>query len=150
MASSTAALGYPSFPVTILAGIFLVLALMPGASSAHSVSQDSYHNNPLTYLFFSFVMSFGTISFILGVFAFKYGKKRTRIYSVPMMASGTVIWALWFYFNFVAQADYPDDTVFSIIHWVAAPLLKPVMALLGAGLGLALALVIFLNSIVRA
>lgn len=135
--------------VTIVLSFSVLLVAVPGSASAHGVSENDYHNDPLTYLFFSFVMSFGTIFPILGAFAFKYGKKRTRIYSVPMMIAGVGIWSFWIYFNLISKAEYPDDTLFSMIHWVAAPLLKPVMALLGAGLGLVISLVIFLNTIVR-
>jgi len=130
----------------------LLLICLPGTAMVASGerSEHEYHNDPFTYLLFSFVMTFGLAAILMGAFAFKYGKKRTRMFSVPMMLSGAVIWGIWLYFNFIARADYPDDTFLDIIHWVAAPLLKPLMALVGFAAGVSLSLVIFLNTIVRA
>jgi MFS family permease len=136
--------------ITIVLSLSFLLTALPSHVSAHEVSKSDYHNDPLTFLLFSLVMSFGTVSLILGAFAFKYGKKRTRVFSVPMMLAGVAIWALWIYFKFIAIAKYPHDTIFSLIHWAEAPLLLPVMALLGAGIGSVLALMLFLNTIVRA
>ena len=60
-----------------------------------------------------------------------------------------LIWGLWIFFKFVIRASYPDDTIFGIVHWVAAPLLKPLMALIGVILGAGLAVFIFLTIVVR-
>lgn len=112
-------------------------------------SEHEYHNDPMTYLIFSFIMSFASVSILAGTFALKYGKKRSKITAVPMILSGLIIWGHWITFNFILGSIYPDDTVFGIIHWVAAPLLKPLMALLGAVVGAILAVIIFLTVIVR-
>ncbi|MGA1822171.1 MAG: hypothetical protein ACMUIG_06570 [Thermoplasmatota archaeon] len=112
-------------------------------------SEHEYHNDPMTYLIFSFIMSFASISILAGAFALKYGKKRSKLTAVPMILAGVIIWGHWITFNFILVSTYPDDTVFGIIHWVAAPLLKPLMALLGALLGAVLAVFVFLTVIVR-
>jgi MFS family permease len=137
-------------PITIVLSLVFILCILPEPASAHDMSKSDYHNDPFTFLLFSFVMGFGTVSLVLGAFAFKFGKKRTRAFSIPMMIAGVGIWSLWTYFKVIARAEYPHDTILSVIHWAEAPLLLPLMALLGAGLGAVLALVIFLNTIVRA
>lgn len=134
----------------IFLGILSVCTLALPLASAATRSEHEYHNDPWTYLLFSFLMSFALICILLGAFAFKFGKKRTRSFSVPMMIGGVVIWGIWAYFNLIARAEYPDDTIyFGIIHWVAAPLLRPIMAVLGVAAGFGLGLLIFLNTIVR-
>mgnify|MGYP006284634371 FL=1 len=121
----------------------------PTAGSDGDRSEHDYHNDPMTYLVFSFVMTFGAVSIMAGLFALKYGRKRSKITAIPMVLSGVVIWTLWMVFNFVLRLDYPDDSIFGIIHWVAAPLLKPFMALIGILLGTLLSIFIFLTVIVR-
>ncbi len=112
-------------------------------------SKSDYHNNPWTYLLFSFIMTFGLVSVLAGLFALKFGQKGSRKVALPMVVAGMVPWGAWFYFNFIAHASYPNDTVFDIIHWVEAPLLKPFMAVLGVVLGAGLAVFVFLTAIVR-
>jgi len=112
-------------------------------------SEHDYHNDPMTYLVFSFVMTFASVSIMAGLFALKYGKKRSKITAVFMVLSGIIIWGIWITFNFILKSNYPDDTIFGMIHWVAAPLLKPFMALIGIFLGCLLSIFIFLTVIVR-
>ncbi|MDG6226060.1 MAG: hypothetical protein QCI82_11190 [Candidatus Thermoplasmatota archaeon] len=133
----------------MLLWILSVCTLALPLASAATRTEHDYHNDPFTYLLFSFLMSFALICILLGAFAFRFGKKRTRSFSVPMMIGGVVIWGIWAYFNLIASSEYPDDTVLGIIHWVAAPLLKPIMAVLGVAAGFGLGLLIFLNTIVR-
>ncbi|MBN1539117.1 MAG: hypothetical protein JW939_03155 [Candidatus Thermoplasmatota archaeon] len=112
-------------------------------------SEHEYHNDPFTYLVFSFLMTFATVAILTSLFTFKYGQKRSKLIAIPMLSTGTVLWAIWIVFNFILKADYPDDTIFGLVHWVAAPLLKPLMALIGFVLGAGLAVFIFLTVIVR-
>jgi len=139
---------------------FILLALVPAisilialagqnVSAERSRSEDEYHNDPMTYLVFSFVMTYATMAILLALFTLKYGQKRARFIAAPMLLSGLVIWGIWFFFNLVQNAEFPHDTIFGVIHWVAAPLLKPFLAMVGAVLGGGVALFIFLTVIVR-
>jgi hypothetical protein len=112
-------------------------------------SEHDYHNNPFTFLFFTFLMSFSTMAILVSLFSFKFGAKRSRVLAVPLMITGLVPWGIWILFNLILRAVYPDDTFLGIVHWVAAPLLLPLMALLGFVLGVGVALFIFLTIIVR-
>jgi hypothetical protein len=94
-------------------------------------------------------MTFATFALLTSLFTFKFGQKKSKIIAIPMMGSGLLIWGLWIFFKFVIRASYPDDTIFGIVHWVAAPLLKPLMALIGVILGAGLAVFIFLTIVVR-
>ncbi|MBN1390702.1 MAG: hypothetical protein JXA22_08690 [Candidatus Thermoplasmatota archaeon] len=136
-----------------LALVISVSALFIIAGTVYAVEEDSseheYHNDPFTYLLFSFLMTFATVAILTSLFTFKYGQKRSQVIAVPMLSTGIVLWALWIVFNLILKADYPDDTLFGIVHWVAAPLLKPLMALIGFALGAGLAVFIFLAVIVR-
>jgi hypothetical protein len=125
------------------------LAVYKRHQTEREQSQHDYHNDPMTYLVFSFVMTFGAVSIMAGLIAFRFGNKRSRMTAIPMILSGVVIWGIWILFNLVLRSDYPHDTIFGIIHWVAAPLLKPLMALLGVILGAGLSIFIFLTVIVR-
>ncbi len=145
--------------VTALALLVVFTFCMPAVTAQNDTSSNpvngagesksDYHNNPLTYLLFSFIMTFGLVSVLAGLFALKFGQKGSRKIALPMVIAGMVPWGGWFYFNFIAHVSYPDDTVFDIIHWVEAPLLKPFMAVLGVVLGAGLAVFVFLTAIVR-
>jgi len=126
-----------------------LLAVAPAGAIEQDNSEHEYHNDPVTYLIFSFLMTFATVAILTSLFTFKYGQKRSKIIAVPMLTSGIVIWGFWIFYNFILKAEYPDDTLFGIVHWVAAPLLKPLMALIGFVLGAGLAVFIFLTVIVR-
>jgi hypothetical protein len=135
---------------------FLVISILTITCMSGSVfgadenaSEDKYHNDPLTYLVFSFLMTFATFALLTSLFTFRFGQRRSKIIAVPMLASGLIIWGLWIFFKFIIRASYPDDTVFGIVHWVAAPLLKPLMALIGVIFGAGLAIFIFLTVVVR-
>ncbi len=112
-------------------------------------SEHEYHNNEWTFLIISFVMTYGAMAIVTSLFTFKFGQKKAKIISVPVMISGLVIWGIWIYFKFIMRAEYPDDTIFNIIHWSAAPILKPLLAVVGVILGAGLALFIFLTLVVR-
>ncbi|MGA1820691.1 MAG: hypothetical protein ACMUHU_06760 [Thermoplasmatota archaeon] len=127
----------------------IIFAVGPVSGAEDDSSEHDYHNDPFTYLIFSFLMTFATVGILASLFTFKYGQRRSKVIAVPMLASGIVIWGFWILFNFILKADYPDDTLFGIVHWVAAPLLKPLMALIGCVLGAGLAVFIFLTVIVR-
>lgn len=138
--------------------IFLILAistvvLLTTSGTVLAADQDSseheYHNDPFTYLLFSFLMTFATVAILTSLFTFKYGQKKSKLIAIPMLSTGIVLWATWIVFNLVLKSDYPDDTVLGLVHWVAAPLLKPLMALIGFVLGAGLAIFIFLTVIVR-
>ena len=116
---------------------------------SNETSEHDYHNDPWTYLIFSLVMTFGLMSVLAGLFALKFSDKKAKKIAIPMILVGLVIWGFWIYFNFIDHAGYPDDTLFGIIHWVAAPLLKPLMAVIGVLLGGGLSLFIFLTAVVR-
>ena len=148
-----------SLAVMILAIAAVLAFCMPAVTAQNDTSSNpvngagesksDYHNNPWTYLLFSFIMTFGLVSVLAGLFALKFGQKGSRKVALPMVFAGMVPWGTWFYFHFITHASYPNDTVFDIIHWVAAPLLKPFMAVLGVVLGAGLAVFIFLTAIVR-
>ncbi|MEA3558769.1 MAG: hypothetical protein U9R75_05885 [Candidatus Thermoplasmatota archaeon] len=135
----------------LLVLLSLVLVILPLSAEARTTDEreDTYHNNPMTYLLFSFVMSFSTVAILTSLFTFKYGQKRSKTIAVPMLLFGMITWGTWILFNFILKESYPDDTVIGIIHWVAAPLLKPLMVILGVILGAGLAVFIFLTVIVR-
>ena len=136
--------------ITVIALLLIMTALTGSVSASDSDgSEDKYHNDPLTYLVFSFLMTYATFALLTSLFTFKFGQKRSKFIAIPMMASGLVIWGLWIFFKFVIRASYPDDSIFGIVHWVAAPLLKPLMALIGVILGAGLAVFIFLTVVVR-
>jgi hypothetical protein len=135
----------------LLVLLSLSLVILPLSAEAKTTDEreDAYHNNPMTYLLFSFVMSFSTVAILTSLFTFKYGQKRSKTIAVPMLLFGMITWGMWILFNLILKESYPDDTVIGIIHWVAAPLLKPLMVILGVILGAGLAVFIFLTVIVR-
>lgn len=137
----------------IAIGLFVVLMVLqlsgPTFAKNGDGSEHDYHNNPFTFLFFTFLMSFSTMAILVSLFSFKFGAKRSRVLAVPLMITGLVPWGIWILFNLILRAVYPDDTFLGIVHWVAAPLLLPLMALLGFVLGVGVALFIFLTIIVR-
>lgn len=137
--------------IVLILLLFTLLIVGPFTAEARSDEEreDAYHNDPMTYLLFSFVMSFSTVGILTSLFTFKFGQKRSKTIAVPILLFGMLTWGTWIAFNFVLKSSYPDDTVFGIIHWVAAPLLKPLMVLLGVALGSGLAVIIFLTVVVR-
>ena len=136
--------------ISIILIISLILiSAAPVMAAEDDNSEHEYHNDPFTYLLFSFLMTFATVAILTSLFTFKYGQKRSKLIAIPMLGSGIVIWGFWIFFNFIIRASYPDDTLIGVVHWVAAPLLKPLMALIGFVLGAGLAVFIFLTVIVR-
>jgi hypothetical protein len=129
--------------------LFMGIVAEPALGADTDNSEHKYHNDPWTYLIFSFLMTFATFAILTSLFTFKFGQKRSKLVAIPMLATGLAIWGLWIFFNFIQRAQYPDDSIFGIIHWVAAPLLKPLMAVIGVILGAGLAVFIFLTVIVR-
>jgi hypothetical protein len=142
----TAKVLFSTFVVSFLA---LMCMTEPALAANNDESEDKYHNDPLTYLVFSFLMTFATFALLTSLFTFKFGQKKSKIIAIPMMGSGLIIWGIWIFFKFIIRASYPDDTIFGVVHWVAAPLLKPLMALIGVILGAGLAVFIFLTIVVR-
>ena len=135
--------------ILLLSALAITIIAEPVFAAESDESEDKYHNDPLTYLFFSFLMTFATFALLTSLFTFKFGQKKSKMIAIPMMGSGLIIWGLWIFFKFVIRASYPDDTIFGVVHWVAAPLLKPLMALIGVILGAGLAVFIFLTVVVR-
>lgn len=139
-----------AIPIIMLFSLLVFTVTVEPVSAAESDgTEDKYHNDPLTYLVFSFLMTFATFALLTSLFTFKFGQKKSKIIAIPMLGSGLIIWGLWIFFKFVIRASYPDDTIFGVVHWVAAPLLKPLMALIGVILGAGLAVFIFLTVVVR-
>lgn len=136
--------------VVMLATAILLSFMLPDAIARDDrVSEHEYHNDPFTLLLFTFLMSYATMAILVSLFTFKFAAKRSRLLTIPMLASGLIPWGMWVVFKLVLRADYPDDTLFGVVHWVAAPLLLPIMALLGFAFGIGLGLFIFLTIIVR-
>ena len=138
----------------ILITIILSLSLFAPSVSAFGdhiphVGEDEYHNDPMTFLLFTFLMSFATTAILVSLFTFKFGQKRSKIVAIPVLISGLTLWGFWIFYNLVLRADYPDDTLLGVVHWTAAPVLLPIMALIGAAVGFGLAVFIFLTVIVR-
>jgi len=129
--------------------LLISVPFLSGNAAAEGESEHDYHNSPWTFFIFPFIMTFGTVSLLAGLFAIRYGQKNTKRTAVPMIAVGLVTWGVWIYFNFIAHAEYPNDTIFDIIHWVASPILLPFMALLGVAMGAGLSIIIFLTAVVR-
>jgi hypothetical protein len=141
-------------PLTIsflLSLIFLIVvaASAVDAQSEEDDSEHDYHNNEWTFLIISFVMTYGAAAIIAGLFAIKYAQRRSKYIGGAMMISGLIPWGIWITFNFILKASYPDDTIFNIIYWSTAPIIKPLLAVLGMILGGGLALFIFLTVVVR-
>ncbi|MGA1866483.1 MAG: hypothetical protein ACMUFK_03335, partial [Thermoplasmatota archaeon] len=115
--------GLPSTGVTLgmtARAIFLIFAistvvLLTASGTVLASDQDSseheYHNDPFTYLLFSFLMTFATVAILTSLFTFKYGQKKSKLIAIPMLSTGIVLWATWIVFNLVLKSDYPDDTV---------------------------------------
>ncbi len=137
------------FPMVLTLLLLFTFCAEPVFGADTDESEHKYHNDPLTYLVFSFLMTFATFAILTSLFTFKFAQKRSKLIAIPMLASGLLIWGIWIFFNLVQKASYPDDSIFGIIHWVAAPLLKPLMALIGVIAGAGLAIFIFLTVIVR-
>lgn len=97
----------------------------------------------------SFVMTYGATAVLVSIFTFKFGQGKAKIIAIPILVSGLLIWLTWIYFKFMIKAGYPDDTILNIIHWSAAPILKPLLAVVGVFLGGGLSLFIFLTMVVR-
>ncbi len=138
----------------MLALTVVLLALSPlfmGSTNAaeEEDSEHEYHNNELTFLIVSFVMSYGAMAILTSLFTFKFGQKRSKLVAIPVLTSGLIIWGIWIFFKFIQRAAYPDDTIIGIIHWSAAPILKPILAVLGMALGAGIAVFIFLTVVVR-
>jgi predicted neutral ceramidase superfamily lipid hydrolase len=134
----------------LLATAALLSSLLPDVLARNeAISEHEYHNDPFTVLLFTFLMSYATMAILVSLFTFKFASKRSRFLAVPMLASGILPWGIWVVFKLVLRAEYPDDSLFGVVHWAAAPLLLPVMALLGFAFGLGLGLFIFLTIIVR-
>ncbi|MBN1539389.1 MAG: hypothetical protein JW939_04535 [Candidatus Thermoplasmatota archaeon] len=131
--------------------LFLTIPLMTGEAMGEEEdsSEHDYHNNEWTFLIISFVMTYGAMAIVTSLFTFRFGQKKAKIISIPVLISGLVIWGIWIYFKFIMRVGYPDDTIFNIIHWSAAPILKPLLAVIGVILGAGLALFIFLTLVVR-
>jgi hypothetical protein len=137
------------FSILMIFLLIFTFSAQPALGADEDDSEHKYHNDPLTYLVFSFLMTFATFAILTSLFTFKFGQKKSKFVAIPMLASGLVIWGIWIFFNFIIEAEYPNDTIFGIVHWVAAPLLKPLMALIGVILGAGLAIFIFLTVVVR-
>ena len=136
--------------LTICTLITLSLLSIPAdAAEEDDSSEHDYHNSELTFLLISFVMTYGATAVLVSVFTFKYGQGKAKIIAIPMLLSGLLIWLIWIYFKFIINAAYPDDTILNIIHWSAAPILKPLLAVIGVFLGGGLSLFIFLTMVVR-
>ena len=138
-----------SIATAILLALFLSHLTSAVSAEENDGSEHDYHNDPFTFLFFTFLMSFATMGVLFSIFAFKFGTKRARLFAAPLLVCGLVPWGFWIIFNLILRTEYPHDTLLGIVHWVAAPLLLPIMALLGAALGMGVALFIFLTIIVR-
>ena len=119
------------------------------ASSTDDDTEHDYHNNEWTFLLISFVMTYGAAAILAGLFTIRYGQRRSKIIASSMVLSGIVIWGIWIYFKFMIKATYPDDTIFGIIYWSTAPILKPLLAVIGVLFGGGLALFFFLTIVVR-
>ena len=133
-----------------LIGLFSVQFLPGEAIGAdEDDSEHEYHNSEWTFLIVSFVMTYGAMAILTSLFTFKFGQKKSKIVAVPVLLSGFIIWGTWIYFKFIIKASFPDDTVFGLIHWSAAPILKPLLALIGVIMGAGLAVFIFLTVVVR-
>lgn len=94
-------------------------------------------------------MTYGVSAIVAGIFAMKFGQRRSKFIGGAMTVSGMVPWGFWIFYKFILNATYPDDTLLNIIHWSAAPILKPLVAVIGVILGGGLALFIFLTVVVR-
>jgi hypothetical protein len=129
--------------------LLLFCPLLANAEEEEDTSEHDYHNNEWTFLIISFVMTYGATAILISLFTFKFGQGKAKIIAVPMLLSGIIIWGIWIYFKFIISAQFPDDTIFNIIHWSAAPILKPLLAVIGVILGGGLSLFIFLTVVVR-
>jgi hypothetical protein len=135
-----------------LLALIMALVMIPELVSAEDEEENSehdYHNNEWTFLIISFVMTYGATAILVSLFTFKYAQGKAKVVAIPMLLSGLVIWGIWIYFKFITKAAYPDDTILNIIHWTAAPILKPLLAVIGVMLGGGLSLFLFLTVVVR-
>lgn len=133
-----------------MVALFSALLLLPGVyANDDDGSEHDYHNDPFTVLLFTFVMSFATMAVLVSVFAIKFGSKRSKLLALPLLLSGLVPWGIWVFFRLVLRSKYPDDTFLGLVHWVAAPIIIPLMALAGFAAGVGLGLFIFLTIVVR-
>jgi hypothetical protein len=130
---------------------FTVINFMssPAIGADNDDSEHEYHNNELTFLLVSLVMSYGAMAILTSLFTFRFGQRRSKLIAIPVLSSGVLIWGTWIFFKFIFRADYPDDTIIGIIHWSAAPILKPLLAVVGVIIGSGIAVFIFLTVVVR-
>lgn len=136
----------------VLLAIVLSISISFPSVSADSETDESeheYHNDEWTFLIISFVMTYAIASVIAGLFTLKFGQGKSRILAAAMLSSGLVIWGIWIYFKLIVSASYPDDTILGIIYWSTAPLLKPILAVVGFIFGGGIALFMFLTFVVR-
>lgn len=129
--------------------LLLFCPLLASAEEEEDTSEHDYHNNEWTFLIISFVMTYGASAIVISLFTFKFGQGKAKVIAIPMLLSGLIIWGIWIYFKFIISAQFPNDTIFNIIHWSAAPILKPLLAVIGVILGGGLSLFIFLTVVVR-
>jgi hypothetical protein len=135
----------------LLSACLILAASLPNVDGASDTeeSEHDYHNNEWTFLIISFVMTYGAAAMVAGLFTMKYGQRRSKVIASFLLLSGLTIWGIWIYFKFIESASYPDDTIFGIIYWSTAPIIKPLLAVIGVILGGGLALFIFLTVVVR-
>jgi hypothetical protein len=104
-------------------------------------------NSLVNMFLFVFLLSFAVFSLLAGVFTAYFGAGKSRLIGGVLLAIGVVIILIWVYFGLIQ--DYPDDTIFGVLHWEAARTMDAFITVLGAVVGAVLAIVLFLVAIMK-
>lgn len=140
-----------AFSIIFILSFFPAAVMMPETAEGKTTreSEHEYHNDEWTFLVISFLMAYATMAILTSLFALRFAQRKAKIVAIPVLFSGLLIWGFFILFKVFLKAEYPDDTIFGFVYWATAPILKPLMAVLGIILGVGLALFIFLTVVVR-
>jgi len=111
---------------------------------------QDYKDDPIPTFIFVTLCSFAFFAMVLGAFTTRYGKGRSRLTGAILLAVGGVSSAGVVVLSVLDIREYPDDTLFEIMHWAIQPIVLPLVTIIGAGIGGLLALVLFLVIIMKA
>ena len=96
---------------------------------------------------FVLLLSFAVFSLLAGIFTAYFGAGKSRAIGGVLLALGLVVILFWVWFGLLN--DYPDDSLFGVVHWEAAKTLEAVVTVIGAVVGATIAIVFFLVAIMK-
>jgi hypothetical protein len=96
---------------------------------------------------FVLLLSFAIFSLLAGIFTAYFGAGKSRAIGGVLLVLGLVVLLIWVYFGIISS--YPDDSLIGIVHWDAAKTIEAFITVLGALVGAAAAIVLFLVAIMK-